>query len=82
MFGLGDPCTLFADGVVPEAARTSVVTKLNWPATQWTMNSTDDAVTLTTSLLKVTVTRKDGAIAYGELNGDPLVEEAIPQADS
>jgi hypothetical protein len=53
-----------------------VVTKQNWPATQWTMNSTDDAVTLTTSLLKVTVTRKDGAIAYGELNGDPLVEES------
>jgi len=53
-----------------------VVTKQNWAATQWTMNSTDDAVTLTTSLLKVTVTRKDGAIAYGELNGDPLVEES------
>jgi alpha-D-xyloside xylohydrolase len=53
-----------------------VVTKQNWPATQWTMNSTDDAVTLTTSLLKVTVTRKDGAIAYGEVNGGPLVEES------
>ncbi len=53
-----------------------VVTKQNWPATQWTMNSTDDAVTLTTSLLKVTVTRKDGGIAYGEVNGDPLVVES------
>jgi hypothetical protein len=30
-----------------------VVTKEIWPAAQWTMQSTDDAVTLTTSLLKV-----------------------------
>ena len=53
-----------------------VVTKLNWPHSQWTMNSTDDAITLTTSLLKVTVTRKDGAVAYAEVNGDSLVQES------
>src|SRR6266700_2434783 len=41
-----------------------VITKESWPAAQWTMQSTDDEVTLTTSLLKVRVTRKDGAIAY------------------
>ena len=29
-----------------------VVTKESWPAAQWTMQSTDDAVTLSTSLLK------------------------------
>ena len=45
-----------------------VVTKESWPAAQWTMQSSDDAVTLTTSLLKVTVTKKDGAIAYAERN--------------
>jgi alpha-D-xyloside xylohydrolase len=53
-----------------------VVTKEIWPAAQWTMQSTDDAVTLTTSLLKVTVTKKDGAISYAEVNGGPLVQEA------
>ncbi len=53
-----------------------VVIKENWPAVKWTMQSTDDAVTLSTSLLKLTVTRKDGAIAYADANGRPLVQEA------
>ncbi len=53
-----------------------VVIKENWPAAQWTMQSTDDAVTLATSLLKITVTRKDGAISYAEIQGAPLVQEA------
>ena len=53
-----------------------VVTKENWPAAQWTMQATDDAVTLATSLLKITVARKDGAISYAEIKGEPLVQEA------
>ena len=53
-----------------------VVIKDHWPAAQWTMQSTNDAVTLTTSLLKVSVTRKDGAVAYAEVSGDTLLEEA------
>jgi alpha-D-xyloside xylohydrolase len=53
-----------------------VVTKETWPAAQWTMQSTDDAVTLSTALLKVTVTRKDGAINYAEVHGGPLVQES------
>jgi len=53
-----------------------VVIKEHWPAAQWTMQSTNDAVTLTTSLLKVSVTRKDGAVAYAEVSGDSLLEEA------
>jgi alpha-D-xyloside xylohydrolase len=52
-----------------------VVTKESWPVAQWTMQSSDDAVTLTTSLLKVTVTKKDGAIAYAEVHGGSLVQE-------
>ena len=40
------------------------------------MQSTDDAITLSTSLLKITVTRKDGAIAYAEANGGSLVQES------
>jgi len=53
-----------------------VVIKETWPATKWTMQSADDAVTLSTSLLKVTITRKDGAISYADANGQGLVTEA------
>jgi alpha-D-xyloside xylohydrolase len=53
-----------------------VVTKQTWPATQWTMQSSDGAVTLATSLLKITVTRKDGAISYAEIHGESLVQES------
>ena len=59
-----------------------VVIKQNWPAAKWTMQSTDDAVILSTSLLKLTVTRKDGAIAYAEASGTPLVQEASRNVDS
>jgi len=53
-----------------------VVIKESWPAAQWSMQSTDDAVTLTTSLVKITVTKKDGAISYAEVHGGTLVQEA------
>ena len=53
-----------------------VITKTSWPETKWTMQSTDDAVTLTTSRLVVTVTRKDGGITYRDLEGKQLLQEA------
>jgi alpha-D-xyloside xylohydrolase len=53
-----------------------VVIKDSWAPAKWTTQSTDDAVTISTSLLKLTVTRKDGAITYAELNGNPLVTES------
>jgi len=53
-----------------------VVIKENWPTTKFDVQSTDDAVTLTTSRLKVTVTRKDGAISYADADGNALVQEA------
>jgi alpha-D-xyloside xylohydrolase len=53
-----------------------VVLKESWPPAKWTMQSNDDAVTLSTSLLKITVTRKDGAIAYSDQNGNSLMLEA------
>ena len=53
-----------------------VVIKESWPESKFTMQSTDDAVVLSTSLLKITVTRKDGAIAYANANGVSLVQEA------
>jgi alpha-D-xyloside xylohydrolase len=56
-----------------------VVIKETWPAAKWTMQATDDAVTLSTSRLKVTITRKDGAISYTDANGEALVTEASRQ---
>ena len=53
-----------------------VVIKESWPAAKWTMDSSSDAITLSTSLLKITVTKKDGAIAYADANGNALVQEA------
>ena len=53
-----------------------VVIKKSWPAATWTMQSSDDDVTLITSRLKVTVGRKDGAITYRDLDGRQLVQEA------
>ena len=53
-----------------------MVTKHDWPKTQWTMQSTPEDVTLTTSRLAVTVSRKDGAITYRDLSGNQLVQEA------
>jgi alpha-D-xyloside xylohydrolase len=53
-----------------------VVIKQSWPETKWTMQSSDEAVTLTTSRLKVVVTRKDSAITFADSSGHSLVQEA------
>ncbi len=53
-----------------------VINKTSWPETKWTMQSTNDAVTLTTSRMAVTVTRKDGGITYRDLEGKQLLQEA------
>ena len=60
----------------PPSRRDPVVIKTNWPATKFTMQANDDEVTVTTSQLKVVVTRKDGAITYRDLGGQQLVQEA------
>lgn len=55
----------------PDTPQFAVV-KTSWPATQWTMQATDSEITLATSQMKVTVTRKDGTIAYTDISGKPL----------
>jgi hypothetical protein len=52
-----------------------VVTKTAWPAPQWKMESTSAEIALVTPRLKVTVTRRDGLIAYSDLSGKKLVTE-------
>ena len=59
-----------------------VVIKESWPAAKFTMQSSDDTVILSTSLLKITITRKDGAITYSEASGGSLVQEASRKHDS
>src|SRR5207302_204953 len=41
-----------------------VVVKDSWPATKWEMQSTDDAVVVSTSQLKVVVARKDSSVTF------------------
>ena len=53
-----------------------VVIRKDWPATQWSSEETNDAVTLKTGALKITVSRKDGGIAYYDLVGKELFNEA------
>jgi alpha-D-xyloside xylohydrolase len=52
-----------------------VITKTSWAATPFTVQSTNDNITLTTAQLKVVVTRRDGAITYNDLAGHKLVQE-------
>ena len=52
-----------------------VVTKTSWPAAEWKMQSADAEVSLTTSRLKVTITRKDGNITYRDPAGKQLLQE-------
>ena len=52
-----------------------IVIKDTWPAARFTMQSSDEAVTIATSLLKLTIARKDGSISYAEASGASLVQE-------
>jgi len=53
-----------------------VVIKESWPATKWSMQSSDQAVTVSTARLKVVVTRRDSAVNFADASGSPLVLEA------
>jgi alpha-D-xyloside xylohydrolase len=65
----------YAPGSSIPDARQFIVTKTSWPAAQWNMDSNDDAITLTTSSMKITVTRKSGAILYQDSSGGKLFED-------
>jgi alpha-D-xyloside xylohydrolase len=49
-----------------------VISKTVWPQPAFKMQSTESEIVFTTSLLKVTVTRKTGAILYSDLAGKKL----------
>ena len=52
-----------------------LVTKTSWPAVPWKMQSSDNDLTLETSRLKVTITRKAGAILFSDAAGKKLFED-------
>jgi alpha-D-xyloside xylohydrolase len=53
-----------------------VVTKASWPAVRFSVASTDNEVTLSTSQLKVTVGRKDGVIVISDAAGKKLMQDS------
>jgi alpha-D-xyloside xylohydrolase len=52
------------------------VIKTSWPATQWSTESTAQDTTLTTARLKLSISRKDGAISYFDAGGKRLIQES------
>jgi len=52
-----------------------VIIKNSWAPVKWDMQSADDAVTLTTAQLKVTVLRKDNSLTFSGPAGPPLFQQ-------
>jgi alpha-D-xyloside xylohydrolase len=53
-----------------------VVMKTSWDPVAWTMDETNDAVSISTARLKINVARIDGSITYHEPDGAPIMQEA------
>ena len=52
-----------------------VVIKKTWPHTDWSMHSSGDSVVLTTTALKITITRKSGVIRFDDAAANKLFED-------
>jgi alpha-D-xyloside xylohydrolase len=52
-----------------------VVIKKDWPRTQWTTQSANDSVTLSTARLHIVVTNKDGNIVFNDAAGHKLFQD-------
>ena len=52
-----------------------VVIKKTWPHTDWSMHSSGDSVVLTTTALKVIITRKSGVIRFDDAAANKLFED-------
>jgi alpha-D-xyloside xylohydrolase len=67
--------TYSLDAAIPDTPQ-YVITKTNWPKTQWTMEFGNNDVRVTTPSLKVTITRKDGAILFSDAAGKKLFQDS------
>jgi alpha-D-xyloside xylohydrolase len=66
---------MYAPGSSIPDVRQFIVTKTTWPAPQWNLDQTEKTVTLTTSSMKITITRATGAILYDDSSGEKLFED-------
>jgi alpha-D-xyloside xylohydrolase len=66
--------TYSSDATIPDTPQ-YVITKTKWPKTQWTMEFGNNDVRVTTPSLKVTITRKDGAVLFSDAAGKKLFQD-------
>ena len=59
----------------PPETRQFMVTKQSWPAVEWSLQSNDKDISLSTARLKVTVARKDGSILFSDSIGNKLFQD-------
>jgi alpha-D-xyloside xylohydrolase len=59
---------------LPETPQFAVV-KTSWPQTSFHVQSSEEAIALTTSRLRLTITRKNGAILFTDLAGNKLFQD-------
>src|SRR3979490_2397859 len=52
-----------------------LVIKESWPATKWEMQSTEDAIVLSTAQLRVVIARKDSSVTFQDAAGKTLFEQ-------
>jgi alpha-D-xyloside xylohydrolase len=62
----------YAPGSALPDSPQNVITKTSWPPVQWTMQPGEKDLSLVTARLKVTITRKDGAIVFSDSAGKKL----------
>src|ERR1700756_4237981 len=53
-----------------------VVIKDSWPVTKWKMQSSEDAIRLTTARLKIVVARKDSSVTFQDSAGKTLFAQS------
>jgi alpha-D-xyloside xylohydrolase len=64
---------------VPEHPSDGVLAKRDWPPAQFTVESDDKSITLTTSQVKAVIERQSGTLAYKTLDGRTLTTDSYRQ---
>ena len=66
---------MYAPSWPPPKRTEYVITKTEWPAAKWTLESGEKEFTIATGRLKVNVAKSDGLVTYSDLNGKTLLIE-------
>jgi len=67
------------ESAAPEHSSDGVLAKRDWPPAQFTVESNDKTVTLTTAQVKAVIERNTGAIAYENVAGQRLTTDSYRQ---